>query len=194
VKIKQAGLVIEKAAVIAIKKTAEEEPVMQFKADDYVFHPVYGVGHIVRIEEKQFSEEEVDQYYEVVLSRSTIWIPVEAQETVGLRLVTAESDLDEYRDVLKAPPVPLDNSQPQQRHMELAGRLKQGSFQVMCEVVRDLTASSRQKPLGPTDKTTLQKTRDRLCQEWSTATGISITEVMNEINFLLTANQKEVLE
>ena len=167
---------------------------MQFKADDFVVHPVYGVGHIAQIEEKQFSEEDVDQYYKVILSRSTIWIPVEAQETVGLRLVTAESDLEQYRAVLKDPPVPLDNSQPQQRHLELAGRLKEGSFRVMCEVVRDLTASGRQKPLGPTDKTTLQKTRDRLCQEWSTATGISITEVMKEISSLLTANQQEVLE
>ncbi len=88
---------------------------MQFKVGDFVVHPVYGVGDIVKIEEKRFSEIGARLYYEIALPRSTIWVPVEAQATVGLRLVTAKSDLDQYRDLLKSPPVPLNNDQPQ-RH------------------------------------------------------------------------------
>lgn len=165
---------------------------MQFKVGDFVVHPVHGMGDIVKIEEKRFSGIGARLYYEVALSRSTIWIPVEAQETVGLRLVTVKSDLDQYRDVLKSPPVPLKKDQPRQRHLELARRSNQGSFQMMCEIVRDLTASGWQKTLGATDKATLQKTRERLYQEWATAADISIVEAIKEIDsLLLTARSAE---
>jgi CarD family transcriptional regulator len=166
---------------------------MQFKVGDFVVHPVYGVGDIVRIEEKRFSDTGARFYYEIALPRSTIWIPVDAQETVGLRLVTARSDLGQYRDVLKSPPVPLNKDQSQ-RNVELANRLKQGSFPEMCEVVRDLTASNWRKPLASVDKATLRKTRERLSQEWAAADGISVTEATKEINALLRASRQKSLE
>lgn len=163
---------------------------MQFKVGDFLVHPIYGLGDIVKIEEKRFAEIGARLYYEIALPTSTIWIPVEAQATVGLRSVTAKSDLDRYRDLLKSPPVPLNNDQPQRRHMELARRLKQGSFQVMCEVVRDLTALGWQKSLSPRDKAILQQTRERLCQEWAIAAGMSIAEAIKEVKSLLGTTQE----
>jgi CarD family transcriptional regulator len=166
---------------------------MQFKVGDFVVHPVYGMGDIVKIEEKRFSEIGARLYYEIALPRSTIWIPVEAQATVGLRLVTAKSDLDQYRDLIKSRPILLNSNLPK-RHVELASRLKEGSFQTMCEVVRDLTASDWQKPLGVTNKTILRKTQQRLYQEWATAADISIAEATKEIATLLQATQEEALK
>jgi RNA polymerase-interacting CarD/CdnL/TRCF family regulator len=117
-----------------------------------------------------------------------MWTRVEAQETNGLRLVTPKSELAHYRDLLKSPPIPL-NTNPQQRQLELISRLQQGSFQGVCEVMRDLTAWGRQKPLGQADATTLQKTRDSLYEEWATAANISTTEASQEINSLLLATR-----
>jgi CarD family transcriptional regulator len=164
---------------------------MQFKVGDFVVHPVYGMGHIVQIEEKQFSEigAAARLYYKITLPRSTIWIPIEAQTNIGLRLVTAKRDLDQYRNLLKSRPVSLNNDHPQ-RHVELASRLKQGSFQVMCEIVRDLTAWGWRKSLGSVDKATLQKARENLYQEWATAAGISNTEAIKEIDTLLQASHQ----
>jgi CarD family transcriptional regulator len=164
-----------------------KETLMQFKVGDNVVHPVYGLGHIVKIEEKQFSEIGATHlYYKITLPRSTIWIPIEAQAIIGLRLVTAKRELDQYRNLLKSRPVPLNNDDPQ-RHVELASRLKQGSFRVVCEVVRDLTAWGWRKPLGRTDAATLQKTRDSLYQEWATAAGLSMAEATEEVESLLRA-------
>ena len=131
-------------------------------------------------------------YYQITLPRSTVWIPVEAQATIGLRLVTAKSDLDHYRDLLKSRPVPLHKNY-KQRHLELVSRLNQGSFQVVCEVVRDLTVSGWEKPLGRSDAAILQKTRERLLQEWATSAGVSIGEAIKEINTLLRATQRVAL-
>ena len=166
---------------------------MRFNVGDAVVHPLYGVGHIVQIEEKQFSTSGARFYYEIALPKSTIWIPVDVDETVGLRLVTAKNDLDYYRKVLKNPPVPLDKDIPR-RHLALAKRLKQSSFPEMCDMVRDLTASNWQKPLASVDKETLRKAREKLSQEWAAAAGISITEATKEINSLLKTSRQEALE
>ena len=161
---------------------------MEFKIGDLVVLPAYGIGRIKEIEEKNFSEQGARLYYKVALLKHSIWIPVEAHEVSGLRLATGKSDLDHYRHLLKSPPAPLEKNH-HRRHLELIGRLKQGSFQVVCEVVRDLTAWGQRKPLGQTDTALLQKTRKSLCQEWATAAGISTTEAIKEIDSLLLAAQ-----
>ena len=157
---------------------------MQFKIGDLVGFPTYGIGHIKEIEEKNFSEQGARLYYKIALSNRTIWIPVEAHEVSGLRLITAKSDLDYYRSLLKSPPVPLEKNY-YRRHNDLTSRLKQGSFQVMCEVVRDLTGSGWQKPLGRSDATLLQETRKRLLQEWATSASVSMAKATSEIDTLL---------
>lgn len=157
---------------------------MQFKIDDRVVLPAYGIGEIKDIEERTFSEQGVRLYYKIVLAKHSVWIPVETQEESGLRLVTVKSELDRYRRLLTSPPVALEKNH-HRRHLELVRRLKQGSFQIVCEVVRDLTAWSWRKPLGQTDTTLLQKTRRSLYQEWAAAADISTTEAIREIDSLL---------
>ncbi len=161
---------------------------MQFKVGDFIVHPVYGVGRLVKIEERQFEERGARLYYQVTLPRSTVWIPVEAQAAIGLRLATAKNDLDHYRDLLRSRPVPL-NQDNRQRHEELVNRLNQCSFQVMCEVVRDLTAWSWKKPLGRVDMVTLKQTQESLYQEWAAADGVSIADAIKEVKFLLQTTQ-----
>ncbi len=157
---------------------------MQFEVGDVIVHPAYGLGDIVKIEEREFSDKGPRLYYQVTLARSTLWIPVMAPGVTGLRLVTARGELEQYRHLLKSPALPLHQNHTQ-RHLELTGRLRQGSFQGMCEVVRDLTARGRHKTLGATDNATLQKTRENLYQEWATAAGIALSEATKEVNSLL---------
>lgn len=166
---------------------------MQFKVGDRVVHPAYGLGHIASIEERQFSEQEPHLYYQVALTKRSLWVPVEAEESSGLRLVTAKSELDQYRQVLQSRPAPLDKNH-HHRHLDLSKRMKQNSFQIMCEVVRDLTAWGWRKPLGPTDTATLQKTRRSLYQEWAVAAGVSVSEATKEIDALLLATQHTFLK
>ena len=161
---------------------------MQFKTGDLVVHPAFGVGHIAELEEKQFYHEGVHLHYKITRHKHSMWIRVDAQEISGLRLVTPRSELAHYREVLKSPPVSLD-ANPQQRQLELVSRLQQGSFQGVCEVMRDLTAWGWQKPLGQADATTLEKTRDSLSEEWASSADISAIEANREIDSLLTTRQ-----
>jgi len=157
---------------------------MLFNVGDIVVHPAHGVGQIVKVEEKRFSGKEAGLYYEVMLQKSTIWVPVEAQGASSLRGLTDKRDLAQYRNVLKGRPALLDTDS-HKRHLELVQRLRQGSFQVKCEVVRDLTARSWYKPLNEFDSNSLRKVREDLCQEWATAEGISLSEASTEVGALL---------
>src|SRR5512138_447258 len=103
-----------------------KEALMPFKIGDLVVHPAFGIGHIDAVEEKEYSGEEAQPYYKVTQPRHTMWVRVEARAATGLRLVTARSELDHYRDVLKSRPVPLEKDP--QRQTDLVSRLRQGSF------------------------------------------------------------------
>ena len=167
---------------------------MQFKVKDVVVHPAYGIGHIVKIQKKQFSNNNTARmYYQITMpNHNTIWIPVEKHVSNGLRLVTVNTDLDQYRTLLKSRPILLKNDHRLQ-HLELISRLKQGTFEVTCEVVRDLTVSGRQKPLNMTNKSILKRTKARLYQEWAMAADVSIAEATREVNTLLHPTQEVVL-
>jgi RNA polymerase-interacting CarD/CdnL/TRCF family regulator len=101
-----------------------------------------------------------------------------------LRQLTAKGDLPYYRTVLLSSPMPL-NTDYHQRREELRQRLKAGTFQVKCEVVRDLTAHGWQKRLGEIDAALLRNARDGLCQEWAEAEAVTVAEATQEVDTLL---------
>ena len=157
---------------------------MRFKVGEFVVHPAHGVGHIVKIEEKRLFGGEARLYYEVATQKNTVWVLVETGETQRLRPLMAKGDLAQYRSILRSRPAAL-NKDHRQRHLELIDRLKPGSLQVMCEVVRDLTARTWQKSLNEADTASFRKVHGQLCQEWAAAEGVSADQAAREIGDIL---------
>lgn len=155
---------------------------MRFQVDDAVVYPACGIGRIAGLVTQRFHESEARQYYEVVTDKSTIWVAVEG--ATGLRPVTGKTELGRYRSLLRQAPGSMV-ADSRQRRQELINRLKDGSFAVLCEVVRDLTAMSWRKPLNEADSMALRKTRDSLAEEWAAAAGIPVQQANDEIAALL---------
>ena len=162
---------------------------MQFKAGDCIVHPTHGIGNIVRLEEKRLAEDQLRLYYVVAADKSTLWVPVDENGASGLRAVTPKRDLDQYRGLLQSRPSTLERDY-NKRRLEINERVKQGSFQSLCEAVRDLTAQGWNRPLGEFDASSLKRLRARLCCEWAAAAGISIQEATTEVQELLLAAQQ----
>lgn len=162
---------------------------MGFISGDDVVHPNYGVGNIVRLEERQLAEVETRQYYVLAFGKTTVWLPVQAETVSPLRRVTAPRDLDQYRKLLKSRPAALDRDY-KKRRLDLNEQLAHGSFQVVCEVVRDLTALGWNKPMNELDASMLKKVRANLWQEWATSTGQPLPEAITEVNALLQAGEQ----
>ncbi len=155
---------------------------MLLKVGDRVAHPEHGLGQIVRLEPQQFPGSPPQLYYEVVTAKSTLWVS-EAMAAACLRPVITGDELPAYRSLLLSRPGLLDQDR-RQRQIEVAQRLKQGSFRALCEVVRDLTAQSWRKALNEGDSLLLRKARESLCQEWAAAAEISVSEASREIEAL----------
>ncbi len=161
---------------------------MEFKTGDEVVHPNHGVGNIVRLEERELATSGMCWYYVLAIGTTRVWMPVQANGVTTLRAVTRKQDLEQYRTVLSSQPTLL-NRDFKKRHLDLIERLTHSSFQVMCEIVRDLTALGWEKPMGETDSTLLKKIQDNLRREWAAATGQSHQEAIQEVEALLQAGR-----
>ena len=162
---------------------------MSFQVNDRVVHSTHGVGRVVGLVTMRFATAEARRYYEIAIERNTVWVPVDADTTPELRLLTPRADLARYRAVLQSPPTVL-TADHRQRRLEIAQRLKTSSFQTLCEIVRDLTARSWYKPLNEMDAAGLRKAREGLSREWAAADGVSLAEAAQEIDALLLAGRQ----
>lgn len=165
---------------------------MVFEVDDQVVHPKHGVGRVVRLEEKQFGQNAPLLYYRVALSNGTIWVPVD-RAGGGLRKLTSKNDLARYRGLLRSRPSPLSPNH-RLRQLELLERMKQSSFKARCEVVRDLTALSWNKPLGESSSALLHAAHGALDEEWAAVTGVSVHEAAREVEALLLEGKRAYME
>ena len=158
---------------------------MLYNIGDVVVHPAHGVGRIVRQELKRFTPQaEASLYYEITIEKGIVWVPVEPHETNGLRPLVKSGALPQFRNILRAQPGAL-NQDRRMRQLELNTRLKPGTFQAMCEVVRDLTARSWKSALGDTDVALLRRVQDHLYQEWAAVEGVTVMEAAQEVQALL---------
>lgn len=157
---------------------------MSFEVDQRVVYPVFGLGRIVGLVMKSFLDPEMQEYYEVVGESSTIWVQVSEAAARGLRRLTRPEELPHYRAVLRSQPAKLDPDD-RRRHHGILARLKRGTFQDLCEVVRDLNAHGERAALSEYDLVGLEKSRRWLSQEWAAASGLSVDQATTEVNALL---------
>jgi RNA polymerase-interacting CarD/CdnL/TRCF family regulator len=71
-----------------------------FEIGDKVVHPQYGVGQIVKLEDREFERGDSRRYYEIHIPvGSTVWVPVDLSNS-GLRGLARKSDLVRCREIL----------------------------------------------------------------------------------------------
>jgi len=161
---------------------------MEFQPGDDAVHPTYGVGHIVRCEVRQLGESTLQPYYVLSIGSTTVWVPRQADGSTTLRAVTVKQELEQYRLILKGRPLSLERDHLK-RQAAIHERLKPGSFQSLCEVVRDLTALGWQRPINERDAGVLQRIGNNLRREWAIAAGLSLPDAIQEVNALLRAGR-----
>jgi RNA polymerase-interacting CarD/CdnL/TRCF family regulator len=156
---------------------------MPFAVNDRVVHPLHGVGRVVRLATRQFDAGSTRLYYEITLTKGTIWVPVEGSGG-GLRPLTARGELGRYRSLLSSRPAPLA-SDHRQRQLEVSARLKAGTLRARCEVIRDLTAHAWHKPLCQSSAALLRLAHEALDEEWAAVDEVPVHEVTRQVQALL---------
>lgn len=136
-----------------------------FSVGSKIVHPMHGAGTIQKIEEKKILGE-VKQYYILQLpcDDMSVMIPVESEQSVGIREIVDESVARQAIEVLKQESTSMDRNW-NRRYRENMEKLKTGDILMVAEVVRNLMRVSRHKSLSAGEAKMLAGARQILISE-----------------------------
>ena len=156
---------------------------MEFLTGDSVIHWTYGLGKIVRQEERTFSGEKT-LYYAVQIRDLTVWVPADAKVMSRLRSPTPECEFSKLFAILSGPGEALPDDWLE-RKTQLIDELEGGKVEAVCRVIRDLSTFQHRKPLNDNDKLVLKQASNLLLDEWGFSFSISLAQAKNELYRLL---------
>jgi RNA polymerase-interacting CarD/CdnL/TRCF family regulator len=156
---------------------------MEFLMGDPVIHWTYGLGKIVRQEERTFSGDK-KLYYVVQIRDLTVWVPVDGEVVSRLRSPTPGREFSKLFAILSGPGESLPDDRLE-RKTQLVEELKGGKAEAVCRVIRDLSSFQHKKPLNDNDKLVLKQASDSLLGEWGFSFSISLAQAQVELYRLM---------
>ena len=156
---------------------------MDFHEGDPVMHWTYGLGTIVRLEERNLSGSDM-LYYAVQIGDMTVWVPADDKLKSRLRPPTLKAKFMHLLTILSGPSetLPIDR---QERRLLLLEWLKNGRAESLCRVIRNLSAYRNIHPLNETDHALLKRSQNALLGEWGLALSVTPAQAEIELNRLL---------
>lgn len=161
-----------------------------FKTGDAVIHPANGAGIVVGLAKVPMQDHD-RQYYKIEIlgkMKTTVLVPVDSAEKLGLRYAITRIELDELWRVLSTPPgdLPDDNKK---RYKALEDKLKTREILKLAEIVRDLEWRRFQRDrLNTPGKRIYDKAIRLLAGEVAIARGEEIEAAQVHIETLLSQN------
>lgn len=159
---------------------------MEFQIGDPVVHWTYGLGKIIRLENRDVSGATV-LYYAVKIGDMTIWVPADKNLESRLRSPASETGFKKLIAILSSPSEPLPED-GRERRLYIQQLLKDGRAETLCRAIRDLAALQHVKPLNEYDQALMKRMQTMLVGEWGFVLSISSENATRELNRLLTSS------
>ena len=149
-----------------------------FAIGSKIVHPMHGAGIIREIEEKKILGE-VKKYYilELPCNDMNVMIPVESEQSVGIRTIVDKSIVLQAIETLKLESTKMDQNW-NRRHRDNMDKLKTGDIISVAEVVRNLMRVNRAKSLSAGETKMLNNARQILISEIILSCEISEAEAV----------------
>ena len=158
---------------------------MKLNVGDMVVYPAQGVAKVEGLEEKVIMDTPHRFFVLRVLdSDKKIMVPEGKINSVDIRLVITEDEVDEVFDILRERNVNFDHGTWNRRYRAYVEKIKTGSIFEIAEVLRDLNLIKADKNLSFGERKMLDTARRLLVQELSIAMRNSEEEVENELEHL----------
>jgi|SRR5215211_2646075 len=156
---------------------------MKFHEGDTVMHWTYGLGQIVRLEERDLSGSK-SLYYAVQIQDLTVWVPSDGELQHRLRVPTSKSGFKELLAILSNPGEPLPDDRLERR-TRLLTLLRDGRTQSLCQIIRGLHAYRKLRPLNDSDQSILKQSKSALLGEWGFVLSVTVAQAELELHRLL---------
>lgn len=156
-----------------------------FRVGDRVVYPMHGAGTIEGIEQKEVLGK-THRYYvlNLPISDMKVMIPVDNSEEIGLRDVIDPEEVEQVLDVLRQECTPMSTNW-NRRYRNNLEKIKTGDIFEVAEVVRNLTARDREKPLSSGERKMLDSAREILLSELILATDWDREQAIQIIDEIL---------
>ena len=158
---------------------------MNFREGDTVMHWTYGLGKVVRLEERALSGKKV-MYYAVQIADMTVWVPADDKLENRLRPPTSKAEFKKLMNILSKPGEPLPDDRHERKTL-LTELLKNGRAKSLCRVIRNLSTYRHVRSLNDNDQALLRRTEESLIGEWGFALSVTPAEAELQLHRLLTA-------
>lgn len=157
---------------------------MAFEKGAYVVYPGHGVGIIEDIRDIKVNGQDQKAYVlRPLKSKTTLIVPVQSSESVGMREVIGPSEAEEILQMLAEPQdYNGDLSQPwNQRFRQYNERINSGSPFEVAKVLKELHLLKRHKKLSFGEKKLMETALGLLAQELAIVKGIEEQQIRKEI-------------
>ncbi|MFT5994182.1 MAG: CarD family transcriptional regulator [Flavobacteriales bacterium] len=162
---------------------------MNLNVGDMVVYPAQGVAKVEGLEEKVIGDTALRFFVLRVLdSDKKIMVPENKIDTVDIRLVITEDEVDEVFDILRERNVNFDHGTWNRRYRAYVEKIKTGSIFEIAEVLRDLNLIKADKNLSFGERKMLDTARRLLVQELSIAMKNTEDEVEKELQNLFASS------
>lgn len=154
-----------------------------FKIGDRAVYPGQGVTEITGIESKQISgNTEVLYMLTVLNTKRKIMIPVSKVNSVGLRKVIGNGEVERIYRMLKERTIQVGNQTWNRRYRSYVEKINTGSIFDIAEVLRDLSLLKYSKPLSFGERKMLDQARALLVKELSVARATGEEDIAQELD------------
>ncbi len=156
-----------------------------FKLGDRVVYPMHGAGVIEAIEEKEVLGERQEYYIlKLPLGEMRVMIPLANAESIGIRQVLSNDEMDHVLDVLKQEETAMPNNWNQRYRANLE-KIRTGDLKSVAEVVRHLVRRDQEKGLSTGERKMLDTARQILLSEVVLVKGLEEESAARLIEELL---------
>ena len=136
-----------------------------FKKGDKVAHPIFGVGNIANIEEKNILDKS-EKYYilDLAINQMTLMIPIRKANDIGLRRIVSKKKIPEVLEILscKMDDMEQDYKSRIKSQMEM---VDSGNLKKVAQVVRNYNRRKKTDTLSATEKSLLERAKKILTSE-----------------------------
>ena len=154
-----------------------------FNVGDLAVYPAHGVGIIEKIETQEISGCRQDFYVMRILDNDMIiMIPTNNVNSVGLRDVIGNTEVDKLYSILEKKDVTIDNQTWNRRYREYMDKIKTGSIFEVAEVYRDLLILKTEKDLSFGERKMLDTARSLLVKEISLAKKVGEDQIEKDLD------------
>jgi len=163
---------------------------LSFKVGDKVVYPNHGVGVIEQVAKRAIGDLESSFYCLRILSTdSTVMVPVDNTQAVGLRKVLTRREITRVIKALKDGEVTTYDDW-KGRFQANSEKMRTGDIRAVAEVLKSLTMLNEIKPLSYRERKMLDRARFLLVSELAEASGKKTDAVETQIDAALSDTLK----